>query len=50
MANHALQHFTCNEWKFENTNSQVLMSLMPPENREMFSIDLSNIDMKEYIR
>ncbi|CAL1689787.1 unnamed protein product [Lasius platythorax] len=50
VASHAVQHFTCNEWKFENTNSQALMSLMPPDNREMFSIDLSNVDMKEYFR
>ncbi|CAL1683757.1 unnamed protein product [Lasius platythorax] len=50
MANHALKHLTCNKWKFENTNSQALMSLMPPDNREMFPIDLSNVDMKEYTR
>lgn len=38
------------KWKFDDTNSQALMSLLPFDNRKMFSIDLSNIDMKEYIR
>lgn len=50
VANQALQHFTFNEWKFENTNSQTLMSLTPPDNREMFAIILFNIDLKDYIR
>lgn len=50
MSSHAIQYFIWNEWKFENTNSQALMSLMPLENREMFSLDLSNIDTKKLIR
>ncbi|XP_025263366.1 fatty acyl-CoA reductase 1-like [Camponotus floridanus] len=50
VANLALQHFMCNEWKFDNTNSRNLMSLIPSDNREIFSIDLSDIDMTKYIR
>ncbi|KAM0727958.1 putative fatty acyl-CoA reductase [Formica fusca] len=50
VANRVLRHFSCNEWKFDNTNSQDLMSLIPSGNREMFSIDLSDVDIKEYIR
>ncbi|XP_070168529.1 fatty acyl-CoA reductase 1-like [Polyergus mexicanus] len=46
----ALQHFVCNKWKFDNTNSQDLMSLTPSDNQEMFSIDLSDVDMIKYIR
>ncbi|XP_025263397.1 fatty acyl-CoA reductase 1-like [Camponotus floridanus] len=50
VANHALKHFMCNEWKFDNTNSRNLMSLIPSDNREIFSMDLSDIDMTKYLR
>jgi len=50
VANYALQHFACNEWKFDNTNSRYLMSLIPSDNLEMFSIDLSDMDWNEYLR
>ncbi|CAL1678654.1 unnamed protein product [Lasius platythorax] len=50
VTNRALQHFLCNEWKFDNTNSRDLMSLIPSSNREMFSIDLSDFDMEKYYR
>ncbi|KAL6419649.1 hypothetical protein ACFW04_011299 [Cataglyphis niger] len=50
IANRTLQHFMCNKWKFDNTNSQYLLSLIPSNNREMFSIDLSDMDMTKYMR
>ncbi|CAL1678604.1 unnamed protein product [Lasius platythorax] len=50
VANRALQHFTCNEWKFDDTNNRDLMSLIPSSDREMFSIDLSDLDIKQFIR
>ncbi|XP_025270785.1 fatty acyl-CoA reductase 1-like isoform X2 [Camponotus floridanus] len=50
VANHVLHHFMCNEWKFDNTNSRNLMSLISPDDREIFSIDLSDIDMTKYFR
>ncbi|XP_029168978.1 fatty acyl-CoA reductase 1-like [Nylanderia fulva] len=49
VANRALLHFMINEWKFDNTNSRDLMTLIPSDNREIFSIDLSDFDMKQYI-
>ncbi|KAM0734480.1 Fatty acyl-CoA reductase 1 [Formica fusca] len=50
VANRAVQHFAHNEWKFDNKNSQELMSLIPSDNREMFSIDLSDMDITKYWR
>ncbi|XP_070155095.1 fatty acyl-CoA reductase 1-like [Polyergus mexicanus] len=50
VSNRALQHFMCNKWKFDNTNSQNLMSLIPSDSREMFSIDLSDMDYTKYGR
>jgi len=50
VANCVLQHFMCNEWKFDNTNSRYLMSLIPSDNLEMFSIDLSDMDLDDYWR
>ncbi|XP_072760080.1 fatty acyl-CoA reductase 1-like isoform X2 [Anoplolepis gracilipes] len=51
VANRALEHFTFNEWKFDNANSRRLISLVPSsDNREMFSNDLSDVDIEKYIR
>ncbi|CAL1678653.1 unnamed protein product [Lasius platythorax] len=50
VTNRAVQHFMCNEWKFDNTNSRDLMSLIPSNNREMFSIDLSDFNVEKYAR
>ncbi|XP_050449777.1 fatty acyl-CoA reductase 1-like isoform X2 [Cataglyphis hispanica] len=50
VVNRVLGHFACNKWKFDDTNSKYLMSLIPPDNREMFSIDLSDVDMTKYMR
>ncbi|XP_029675299.1 fatty acyl-CoA reductase 1-like [Formica exsecta] len=50
VSNRAVQHFTRNEWKFDNTNSQDLMLVIPSDNRKMFSIDLSDMDMTKYLR
>ncbi|XP_029169081.1 fatty acyl-CoA reductase 1-like [Nylanderia fulva] len=49
VANRAVRHFMCNEWEFENTNSRDLMTLIPSDNREIFSIDLYDFDIKQYI-
>ncbi|XP_072762936.1 fatty acyl-CoA reductase 1-like [Anoplolepis gracilipes] len=50
VANRALKHFSFNEWKFDNTNSRALMSSMPFDDREAFSIDLSDVDIEKCIR
>lgn len=50
VTNRALQYFMCNEWKFDNTNNRDLMTLIPSDNREMFSTDLFDLDMEIYAR
>jgi len=46
----AVCYFTFNEWKYSNTNTLYLTSLIPPENRDTFSFDYSSYDIKEYIK
>ncbi|XP_071561646.1 uncharacterized protein [Temnothorax nylanderi] len=50
VANCAMSYFSCNEWKFSNTNKLALMSSIPPDNRDMFSFDYSDCDWREYIK
>jgi len=46
----AVYYFTCHEWKYSNTNTLYLTSLIPPENRDTFSFDYSSYDYKEYMK
>ncbi|XP_029168897.1 fatty acyl-CoA reductase 1-like isoform X2 [Nylanderia fulva] len=49
VSNRAVRHFMCNEWKFDNTNSQDLMALIPSDDRETFSIDFSDLDVEQIV-
>ncbi|GAB1865769.1 Fatty acyl-CoA reductase [Camponotus japonicus] len=50
VANCALKHFVHHEWKFDHKNGLKLLSSIPPKDKEMFSFDISNIDIKDYYR
>ncbi|XP_071649873.1 fatty acyl-CoA reductase 1-like [Temnothorax longispinosus] len=50
VANRAVSYFSFREWKFSNTNQLALMSSIPPDNRDMFSFDYSDYDLREYIK
>uniref|UniRef100_A0A1B6DEA6 Fatty acyl-CoA reductase n=2 Tax=Clastoptera arizonana TaxID=38151 RepID=A0A1B6DEA6_9HEMI len=44
----ALSYFTLNHWTFKNENFQNLDAVLLPEDKIDFSIDLSDINIKEY--
>ncbi|CAL1687699.1 unnamed protein product [Lasius platythorax] len=50
VANRAVGHFVSHQWTFEDKNGLDLMSLVPPEDREIFSCDLADLDIKDYYR
>ncbi|XP_024886093.1 fatty acyl-CoA reductase 1-like [Temnothorax curvispinosus] len=45
-----LGYFTCNDWKFSNTNSLSLMSSISSEDWDMFSFDYSDFNSEEYYK
>lgn len=51
VANLALKHFMCHEWKFENKKSVELLKLpLSPKERELFLYDYSTVDVKDIYR
>lgn len=50
ITNRAVSYFSFHEWKYSNTNKFVLMSLIPSDDRDMFSFDYSYDDIREYYK
>lgn len=50
MACYALGYFANHQWIFKNNNILDLLNLVLPEDREAFSCDILNIDVKEFYR
>lgn len=45
-----LQYFTTREWVFHNTNMLIMWGDMCPKDKEIFILDLMNIDVISYFR
>lgn len=43
------EHFTCNEWIFENKSQLILLRQMSKEDRELFNFDVMRIKWKIFI-
>ncbi|KYN15950.1 hypothetical protein ALC57_11809 [Trachymyrmex cornetzi] len=50
VANRALHHFGFHEWKYNYANRLTLMSLVPHDNIDSFSLDDSNSDFRTYLK
>ncbi|KYQ54966.1 Fatty acyl-CoA reductase 1 [Trachymyrmex zeteki] len=50
VANRAVSYFSFHEWKYSSVNRLTLMSLIPRDNLDMFSLDCSNIDIRTYCK
>ncbi|XP_018304301.1 fatty acyl-CoA reductase 1-like [Mycetomoellerius zeteki] len=48
VANRALSYFSFHKWKYNNANRLTLQSLVPHDNLDAFSIDVSSHDIKAY--
>lgn len=46
----ALEHFTTNEWTFETDNFTLLMESLNQFDKQMFSMNLKEIDWHEYMQ
>ncbi|XP_018407244.1 PREDICTED: fatty acyl-CoA reductase 1-like [Cyphomyrmex costatus] len=50
LVNCTLSYFLLRDWKFSNTNSLILLSSIPPDDRDMFSFEHADSDIKRYIK
>ncbi|KAG5330626.1 FACR1 reductase, partial [Acromyrmex charruanus] len=50
VVNFALSYFTFYQWKFNNANKLTLMSLIPHDDIDSFSFEISNFDLKTYCK
>ncbi|XP_018396266.1 PREDICTED: putative fatty acyl-CoA reductase CG5065, partial [Cyphomyrmex costatus] len=50
MVNWTLSHFMLRDWKFSNTNSLILLSSIPPDDRDVFSFEHTDFDIKRHIK
>ncbi|KAG5314163.1 FACR1 reductase, partial [Acromyrmex insinuator] len=50
VANCALCYFSFHHWKYNNANRFTLMSLVPHDDIDSFSFDISNMDIKTYCK
>ncbi|XP_011701211.1 PREDICTED: fatty acyl-CoA reductase 1-like [Wasmannia auropunctata] len=50
VANRAVSYFSFHEWKYSNANSLALISSIPPDNLDMFSINYSYVDLRAYCK
>jgi hypothetical protein len=50
VANSALKYFMINQWEFNNANNLTLISSIPLNDRNIFSYDWTNIDMRDILK
>ncbi|KYN06164.1 Fatty acyl-CoA reductase 1 [Cyphomyrmex costatus] len=48
VANRAVSYFSFHEWKYNNANRSILISLIPCDNFDTFSFDCSYLDIRTY--
>ncbi|XP_036139889.1 fatty acyl-CoA reductase 1-like [Monomorium pharaonis] len=49
VVNCAVSYFSFHEWKYSNANRLALTSTIPPCNQDMFFLDYSSHDVREYV-
>ncbi|XP_018407298.1 PREDICTED: fatty acyl-CoA reductase 1-like [Cyphomyrmex costatus] len=49
-ANRAVSYFTFHNWKYINTNTSLLLSSIPSDDKDTFSFETAEYDMRGYIK
>ena len=45
-----ISYFSCAEWKFKNSNTQMLLSNITEEDKKLFNFDMNTINWESYFK